>query len=231
MVEILPALLSKKFDELAEELERVAGTARMVQIDVVDGAFAPNKSWPYGDEARFERICLGDEGLPFWDQLDFQFDLMLEHPERQVRQFIDAGAQGIVLHAGSQGAREAAQELFENNEQVGEDFHIPVGIALSCGAAAEELEPFVDFCDFVQVMGIEKIGFQGQPFDERALALVGELAARYPELLIQVDGGVSLKNIRALARAGASRFVCGSDLLNAPDMAAEYRALFAEANK
>jgi ribulose-phosphate 3-epimerase len=230
MVEIIPAILAKNFVGLTTALERVAGHTRLVQVDVVDGIFAPNKSWPQGDEARFERICLGDEGLPFWEQLDFQFDLMLEHPEKSVRRFIDAGAAGTVLHAASPGAREAVEELGRNNDEVGEDFRVQIGIALHAGADPSEVEPFLDVCDFVQVMGIEKVGFQKQPFDERALSLLTKIHTQHPELLLQVDGGVSLENIHALAQAGASRVVCGSALFDSSDLASAYRALYTEAN-
>jgi len=225
MVEIIPAVLPKNFSELEASLGRVVGFATTVQIDVVDGIFAQNKTWPYGDEARFEKICMGDEGLPHWDEFDFQFDLMLAQPETEVLKFIDAGAAAVIVHAQSAGAQAALEALAQKNADVGDDLHTDVGVALLPLAALEVLEPFAGLYDFVQVMGIEKVGFQGQGFDERALVLIAQLRAQYPDLIIQVDGGVSEHNAKVLAEAGANRLVVGSAIFAAPDALAALATL------
>ena len=62
MYEIIPAVLPKRFSDIAQALDALAGVAPVVQIDIVDGVFAPNTTWPYGqgDRAQFERILAGD---------------------------------------------------------------------------------------------------------------------------------------------------------------------------
>ena len=217
MIEIIPALLSKNFAELQEALGRVVGAARVVQVDVVDGIFAPNKTWPYGDEARFEKICMGDEGLPLWDEFDFQFDLMLEHPEAEVLKFIDAGAASVIIHAKSAGAKEALELVAQKNAEAGDDLQTSVGLALLPTAQPADLEAFAGLYDFVQVMGIDRVGFQGQAFDEKASTLVKEIHGTYPDLILQVDGSVNAGDIGALVQAGANRFVVGSAIFAAPD--------------
>ena len=215
-IEIIPAVLPKNFSELEESLGRVAGASRIIQVDIVDGIFAPNKTWPFGDEARFEKICMGDEGLPHWENFDFQFDLMLEHPEAQVQRFIDAGASSVVVHAKSPGAREALELLAQRNQEVGDDLHMGVGLALASDASPEDLEAYSGLYDFVQVMGIEKVGFQGEAFNERALGLIQKIRTQSPSLTIQVDGGVSMANAKRLCDAGANRLVVGSAIFGAP---------------
>lgn len=217
MIEIIPAVLPKKFTDLKESLERVVSATHTVQVDVVDGVFAPNKTWPYGDEDRFEKICIGDEGLPFWDEFDFQFDLMLVHPEGHVQKYIDAGATSIVIHAKSEGAGEALSLLKHINQGLGEGFQVEVGVAVQPSASTLDLERFQGQYDFVQVMGIEKVGFQGEKFDDKALLLIEQLRHHYPTLLLQVDGAVSLKDIRSLVAAGANRLVVGSAIFTTTD--------------
>ena len=67
-------------------------------------------------------------------------------------------------------------------------------------------------------MGIEKIGFQGQSFDERVLHKVNDLRERFPELIISIDGGVSLETAPLLIKAGANRLVAGSAILKSEDI-------------
>ena len=67
-------------------------------------------------------------------------------------------------------------------------------------------------------MGIEKIGYQGQPFDERVIDQVKALRKEYPELIISVDGGVSFDTAPRLIEAGANRLVVGSVIFNSLDI-------------
>jgi ribulose-phosphate 3-epimerase len=227
MVEIIPAILPKSLTDLRDHLERIRGTTTLVQIDVVDGAFASNRTWPYSAPGSFEKITRGAEGLPYWEDFDFQFDLMVEHSLREAPCFIEAGGSSVVVHAASPDAHEAMVTL---ESLRGGDFGVAIGIALLPGATVSDLVAFEGLYDFVQIMGIKKVGFQSQPFDERTPALIQELRTTNPELVIQVDGGVSLKNARALGQAGANRLVCGSGIFAEPDPRAAYKALRTEAN-
>ena len=233
MVEIVPAVLPKNFKDLETHLAAVrpgASGSRMAQIDVVDGVFAHNRTWPYRDEATFAKIVDEEKGLPFWEEFDFQFDLMIEHPEERVMDFARAGATHIVLHARSNGALDAFEKLVGLREESGV-YSVKAGLALLPGAQPEELEPFEAQFDFVQVMGIARAGFQGEPFDKHAIYLVERMRRRYPELIIQVDGGVSLKNANALAKVGANRLVVGSSIFKQDDPVQAIAALRAEANR
>jgi len=214
MIKIIPAILPKSFGSLKNSLQSIQGGARAVQIDVVDGIFAPNKTWPYVEEDSFQKIVSEDEGLPFWEEFDFEFDLMLAHPAKDAEKFIHAGAARIIIHAKSEGAMDAVKLL---QQLRGDDLGIEVGIALASGESAEALSPFDAMYDYVQVMGIEKEGFQGQPFDERALSLVAAVRAAHPDIDIQIDGAVRLSNARSLVEAGANVLVAGSAVFAAQD--------------
>lgn len=209
MVEIIPAVLPKTFEELEDGLSRLRGISPFVQIDLVG-----------------QNVLAGLEYIPFWEEFDFEADIMLPHPAQEVRQCIDAGASRIVVHAAAEGAKEALAMLQETREG---DFAIKAGLALASDAGPEALDDFAGMYDYVQVMGIAHIGRQGEPFDERALAAVEALRAAHPDLLLQVDGAAAT-HVRELVRAGANRLVVGSAIIHVQDPEAAYKALYTEAN-
>lgn len=215
-MDIIPAILPKSLNELRSGLEHVRGVSSLVQIDVVDGVFAKNKTWPYcsGQREEFMRIVEGEEGMPLWDVFDFQIDLMVTHSLRDAVEWVAVGASSIVVHTASEDALKTFEYL--QNNRVGE-FKVSIGIAVSSESDPKILFPFIKMVDFIQVMGIARVGEQGQMFDERAVRTVHDIHAAYPELIIQVDGGVNTNNTRRLFNAGASRLVVGSVLVRAVD--------------
>jgi ribulose-phosphate 3-epimerase len=229
MTEVIPAILPASWDDLTGHIERVRGAARRVQVDVVDGRFAPDKTWPYRGGEEFARAVESGRGLPRWEELDYEFDLMVEDPAAVVLQYVQAGASRVVIHATSASALPALRQLADLQENGGE-FSAEAGVALGAHQSPDDLLPFAAQCDFVQVMGIEREGRQGEPFDRRALHLLERLRHRYPHMPLQVDGGVKLENARELSAAGATGLVAGSALFSAADFKAAYGALYNEAN-
>src|SRR6185503_15773877 len=127
---------------------------------------------------------------------------------RDAQDFVRAGASSLVIHSAGKDALEALQE-----ERTGE-FGVELGLALLPGEEAETFAQYKELVDFVQVMGIAKVGFQGSEFDPRALTLIAKLRRDNPGLTIQVDGGVKMENAREIARAGANRLVVGSAIFS-----------------
>ena len=228
--EIVPAVLPNSLKELTEHIVKIQGAVKRVQVDIVDGKYAHGKTWPYHDAGTFEKIVTEEQGLPLWGELNYEFDLMIHNPFERVIDFVHAGASHIVVHARSPGSVEAVQRLVDLREDSGA-FSVQTGVALMCDAQPEELEPFEAQYDYVQVMGIARIGRQGEPFDKRALYLLERLHARYPKLPLQIDGSVTLEHAYALAKAGATRLVVGHDIWNADDPLDEIKKLQAEANR
>lgn len=212
MVDIIPAVLPKSFAELERGLERLKGAAPLVQIDLVG-----------------ENILLGHEAMPLWEEYDFEFDIMLPHPERAIATVLAMGASRVVVHAPGDGAREALGMLQETR---GGDYAVAVGVALRAHDAPEALGQFGGLYDYVQVMGIEHEGRQGEPPDphHRELELLRALRRMHPELFLQVDGA-SAAHPRELAQAGANRLIVGSAILAADDPKAALEALSREANR
>lgn len=229
MIEVIPAVLPYSFKELEDTLARIKGVARRVQVDIVDGHFAKHKTWPYKDGERFAAIVEQERGLPLWEELDFEFDLMVVDPAAVALEYVRAGASRVVVHAASKSALSAVQALIDLNEDSGA-FSVQVGVALGAHQSPDDLEPFNDQFDFVQVMGIEHEGRQGEPLADHAFVLLERLRHRYPQLPLQVDGGVRLENIKKLVAAGATRLVAGSAVFGSEDPQAAYKALYTEAN-
>jgi ribulose-phosphate 3-epimerase len=230
MTDIIPAILENSLPDIESRLQAIRGAAKAVQIDVADGSFVPNATWPFSSRQgreEFDRMAAQEEGLPLWQEFDFEIDLMVNRPLAHAKQWISAGASRLIVHADSQEALQAVQGL---QEMRGGELGVAVGIALPCDAELSALAPFADLYDYVQVMGIARIGFQGERFDERAFSLVSRLRAEFPGT-IQIDGGVRRESAHALAQAGADRLVAGSSVFGSADPKQALRDLREEANR
>jgi len=218
MTEITPAVLVKDFDELKEKLSKFVNNTKMVQIDFCDGKFVPSVTWPMGrnDAESVDAILNEEDGLPFWEQLDFEFDLMVLNAHKQFDFFTRLGAKKIIFHLEAE-TEDSFKEFLESLDPYFKD-NIGIGIAINTTTDIKKLEPFINLVDFVQCMGIERIGFQGEPFDERVLGQVKSLRLKYPELEIVVDAAVNINNAPLLVEAGANRLVVGSALLQSFDI-------------
>jgi len=231
MIEIIPAILPKDLDDLRDKMAQVSGLTPLVQIDICDGKFVPSKTWPYvkGGMAEFERIKAEDEGFPFWDSLDFEIDMMIKKPETVVEDWVKAGAKRLILHL------ESAPNILETIEKLRaeygtakeETFGLEIGVALDIKTSNEEVYKILDLIDeegnsiidFVQFMGIDNVGFQGQEFDDQVLEKISDLRNLYPNIPISVDGGVSFDNAADLISAGATRLISGSAIFESDDIA------------
>ncbi|HUC88465.1 MAG TPA: hypothetical protein VMR49_00340 [Candidatus Paceibacterota bacterium] len=218
MTEIIPAILAKDFEELREKISRFASVARTVQIDVCDGKFVPSVSWPMhaGDKESVSAIINEEEGLPYWDSLDFEFDLMVKDAHKQFEFFTRLGAKRIVFHLEAEDEKDL-KEFLEGLDMYTKE-NIQIGLAINITTNVDKLFPFINLIDFVQCMGIDHIGFQGQPFDERDLKQISTLRANYRELIISVDGGVNNRTAPMMVKAGANRLIVGSALINSHDI-------------
>jgi len=227
MIEIIPAILPKSFSDLEMKLATIEGAATRVQVDVVDGVFAPNTTWPYTEGTRFERILAEDEGMPFWESFDFEFDAMVANPKEEIPKYLKAGATRVVVHGAGTEILSALEAL--QSDRTG-DFGVEIGLALLPGDSPATFAQYKELVDFVQVMGIAQVGVQGSAFDERALNLIATLRADNPSLTIQVDGGVNLENARTIASAGANRLVVGSAIFASTNPLEALEALEDEVN-
>ena len=202
--------MPRKYEDIEARVKDVYGLVRTVQIDVMDGVFTPTKSWPYAaDEEIFKKLISGTIRLPYADECRYSADLMITNPQSEVSQWIDAGFTEIIIHVGS------TDDVF-GIINICNEASVGIGIALKTTTPNEAIYPFMQKIDFVQCMGIAEIGYQGNPYDERVIPKIRDLRDRYPEAIIQVDGGVNSETAPELIKAGAKRLVVGSALWKSP---------------
>lgn len=218
MTEVIPALLVEDYNELKEQLSRIINIASIVQIDVCDGKFVDTTTWPMrGSDPYVEAILDEREGLPYWDSLDFEFDLMIANAHEQFEFFVRLGAKRIVFHLEAEANQTKFVEFLEGVDMYTRE-NISIGVAINTTTPIEKLKTIISNVDFVQCMGIEHIGSQGEPFDDRVLNQIKSLRSTYPELIISIDGSVNEFTAPLLVEAGANRLVVGSALLHSYDV-------------
>lgn len=215
-MEIIPAILPKDFAEIEEKIEMVVGIAPLVQIDICDGKFVTSTTWPYRKvDENFEKILHEEKGMPEWKKVNYEFDLMIDNPsEDDARKWLSAGAERIVLHL------ESSQDLNPVIEVL--NGLVEIGIAINVKTDIHELKKYSDKIQYIQCMGIRRIGYQGQSFDPDVINKVKEVKIMYPNLKIQVDGGISMENAPLLKHSGVDRLVEGSSLFESDNIVDTY---------
>lgn len=204
MIQIIPSLPAGSLEELKKKIGMVHGLVSAFQIDICDGVFVPAFSWPLteGGGEEFQRMVHGDDALPFWEDFDFELDMMVHHPEVVLQDWIDVGVCRALIHIEAEHDFDACRSIAEGA--------IELGIALGIGTPLSEIEKYIEHISVIQLMGIAEIGKQGQPFDSRVLDSIREVKKRYPNVTIEVDGAVNKNTAQSLVSAGATRLAPGS---------------------
>lgn len=223
MVEIIPAIMPQSLSDLEAQLARVKGHAPYVQIDVVDGKFDNDVTWPYHQGQWEEFACMAREeaGIPLWEEFNFEIDLMVQNPETVVGQWQQAGAGRLIVHIESTQRFDDIVREIKAHGVAGDTptlGAIELGLALGIETPNDTITPYLAEVDFVQFMGIANIGSQGEPFDERVLSKIKALRLSNPETIISVDGGVNFDTAPRLIEAGANRLAIGSAILKSDDV-------------
>ncbi len=209
---LAPSILSADFGRLADQVafaER--GGATVVHVDVMDGHFVPN-------------ITIGPpvvKALRKVTALPLDCHLMIEHAERYLDAFADAGASWISLHVE---ALPHPQRAVAHVKSRG----LEAGVALNPSTPLGALDEILPELDYVLVMSVNP-GFSGQSFLPGSLGkverLAGEIRRRGLAARIEVDGGIDEANVRDVVRAGASVIVAGNAVFGQADPEAAARRL------
>ena len=230
---IVPAVLPSSRIDLEEKLAlllRIPSVSR-VQIDVVDGRFASPASWPYSAKAtkgkfsELEVMAQNGEMLPHLERLAYEVDLMCTDAEHVAGTWLALGAARLTFHAESTTNLGRLLASARRRYGAGDGFTsdlVSFGVAINLASNLSLIEPYLGEVAYVQFMGIARIGRQGQPFDRRVFEKLKVFHAKYPKLMLQVDGGVSPENAHRLLSLGVSNLVVGSALLQAHDPSAVF---------
>lgn len=208
--------MPKGLRSLEHELAIVAGLVQTVQLDLMDGKFVPNATWPYTGKYPddIERLRSEEIGMPYWDEVDFELDLMAAPENLDMDIILAPGPKRIIFHREAWPSKEAFTAFVESLDPYIKTA-IEIGVAIGTTTPVEELLPLPEGVSFVQCMGIARIGFQGEPFDSRVIDQIRAVKAALPGMPVSVDGAVNRETAESLIEAGAERLVIGSAIFGA----------------
>ena len=212
-VMIAPSILSADIANLAVDLGAIS-TADYVHVDVMDGHFVPNLTMGVPVVKQLKKIT----------DMPLDVHLMIDNPLDELPWFLDAGADIACVHAEVLYGDELRRAV-----DMIHDAGAKAAVALKPHTPPEVLEEVIARLDMVLVMSVEP-GFSGQSYiegSEEKVAAVAEMARAVGNdaLLIEVDGGISSKNIAEVVKAGANVLVAGSAVFKSEDPAAEVALL------
>jgi ribulose-phosphate 3-epimerase len=209
---VAPSILAADFSRLGDEVAAVTvAGADWIHVDVMDGHFVPP-------------LTLGPlvvRGMRKMTRLTLDVHLMIEHPERQIDEFVKAGADRLTVHV------EACPDVPAVLRAIRAAGMAP-GLSLNPPTPIEAVGPYVELFDLLLVMSVNP-GWGGQPFVEGSMERLAAARAMRAEtgtrFLIEVDGGIYPHNARQAAQSGADVLVAGTAVFREPDYAAAIRAL------
>ena len=204
MKRIAPSILSADFSRLGEEVKAVeACGVDLIHCDVMDGHFVPN-------------ITIGPmviKALRRTTELPLDVHLMIEKPERYIKEFIEAGSNMLTIHI------EATTHLQRHIQHIKEQ-GIKAGVSLNPSTPLDDLDFILSEVDFILIMTVNP-GFGGQKFLRSMLPKIRRLREmidqRHLSVDIEVDGGIGVDNIKDVAQAGAEIFVAGQAIFGSGD--------------
>ncbi|XP_792810.1 ribulose-phosphate 3-epimerase [Strongylocentrotus purpuratus] len=192
-----PSILNSDLSALADECHRMMDSgADYLHLDVMDGHFVPNLTFGHPVVK-----CLREKVTNAF----FDMHMMVLSPEKWIEPMSSAGANQYTFHVE---ATDDPKMVIRHIKEAG----MKVGIAMKPGTPIDVVLPYVEEVNMVLVMTVEP-GFGGQKFMGDMMTKVKKLREMYKSLDIEVDGGVGLSTIDAVAEAGANMIVSGSAIM------------------
>lgn len=215
MSEIIPAILEKNYNEIKNKLGSLRERVGTVHLDFCDGVYVPSQTWPFAsggaDDHDFHKILNEEEGLPYWEEFDFEFDLMVADAVENFDIYMKLGPKRMILHLSAQKDIVEFEHFLESLDMYTRD-NTQIGLAFKPHDDLEVVKKLSGKVDFLHLMGSDKVGFQGEQFSEQALENIKILKQELPGVIISVDIGINLENAPDILDAGAERLCIGSSI-------------------
>lgn len=200
---VIPAINEVEFLEVLKKIKIAEKFSSWVHLDIVDGKFAKNKTWNKPKEIPNSKFQIPN----------FEVHLMVENPGAVIKNWVKAGAKRIIVHL--EALHNANLRMYAN---AAKDFEL--GLAINPETPVEKLIPFISInqpkisinqrcCKFVQILAV-KPGLAGQQFDKKVLEKIKFLKKHYPDVIIEVDGGLNLETAKLAKEAGTDIIVSAS---------------------
>lgn len=215
MAKLAPSILSADFAKLGEQVELISKSgADYVHVDVMDGHFVPNIS--FGGTVM--------KSLDRFNTAPYDVHLMIENPDDYIEDFVSTKTEYMVVH------QEACRHLNRTMAHI-KSCGVKPGVSINPATPVSTLENILEYVDIVLIMSVNP-GFGGQKFIPNSLDKVRELAKmrkeRNLDFAIEIDGGITLDNVKEVIDAGVDIVVAGSSVFRAEDIEArvkEFKAI------
>lgn len=207
---IIPAILTSDFAEFKNILQKLIDselTFPLVQIDVMDGFFVPNKSFAEREEIN-----------NLTHNFNFELHLLVADPEKEIKTWKNVTAVKKVIIAVEN------QEKVTPAIKLAREYNWSVGLSVNPETPLEQIAPYIDHIDSVLFLTVTP-GAQGNPFLENVGEKIQKFKQLYPNMTCAVDGGITPENIALINSWGAEYFCVGSALVKQPDIKIAYNNL------
>lgn len=205
MVEIIPTILVKKFKEVKKRIKQVENLVEWVQLDVADGVFANNRTWPYSTKIfKIKKKLKNLKELK--TPVKIEAHLMVQEPEDVIDNWLEV-ADRIIIHYESKinnkdlAIKNVIDKVHKRNKQIGLAINPPTPYAATL--------PFIYKLDTVLILTV-KPGMGGQEFKNWTLEKIKALREKWPNGNIEVDGGINPKTAKLAIDAGANMICSGT---------------------
>ena len=199
MIELIPSINARTFEEVQERIKKIEPFAAWCHLDVTDGVFSTHLTWR--EPADLARLTT---------TLRVEAHLMMEEPERVITQWLVKPVTRVIVH------REATKDMPSLIKKC-QDAGIQIGLAIRPDTSWEALVPWAAQVDLLQLLAVNP-GPSGQKMDIGTVDKLVHLHCECPDCIIEIDGGITLETGRIMARHGANILVVGSALFSASDI-------------
>lgn len=210
-MQVVPAINAASFDEAKKQIETASEFAELIHIDIVDGKFAPNVTW--GSPSELEKL----KAISYKLKAGFEVHLMVKNPEEVLGAWLRTGlVKRIIVHL------EAMTDSVYILEKC-KKYKVEAMLSINPETEVERLFAHADFSAF-QILAVHP-GLPGQQFQPQCLAKIGSLRRKFPNAIIEVDGGINPETGRLAKDAGATALVSASYIFDDPDPKKAYERL------